>query len=543
MPDPRPAELICPSCRERYPAGGSFCPQDGSRLVASAGESSLVGQVLANRYRIVRKIGEGGMGEVFEAQHVYIDKRYAIKTLRPDITTNPEAITRFHQEARSASTIGHENIVEIDDFGRLPDGGVYLAMEFLDGESLAERMKHGPALQRREKLDILIQVCSGLAAAHDKGIVHRDMKPENVFLAKKGERVVVKVLDFGIAKVTSDNAHERLTQTGTIFGTPFYMSPEQALGKDLDGRTDIYSVGVILYEVFAGKVPFEGESFMGILSQHITARPTPPSEAAPYRDVPPGVERAILRALAKEPAERWQSMHELAAELERLRDEAGGEPGSTRARTAARPARTAARPADVVLEPELAPYEPIAMQPATLAAAREHEPQPEADLAPVELEEPRRPSQPLPVPAAAHATHRLVVILVVGLLLVGGASLLAVLADLPRHRPRETRRATTAASLAPGAQSSLPTSEVVIDSVPTGAKVFADGRVIAETPDAIKVPSGRTLEVLIRKDGFVPKQIVLDPSRDPKLVVRLERERHGGAPLHHGAHPSPHAPE
>src|SRR5262249_45700829 len=128
----------------------------------------------ADRYRILRKLGEGGMGEVFEAQHVYIDKRYAIKTLRPEITTNPDAVTRFHQEARSASTIGHENIVEIDDFGRLPDGGVYLAMEFLEGGSLGDRMKNGPTLTLAEKLDVMIQVCRGLAAAHEKGIVHRD---------------------------------------------------------------------------------------------------------------------------------------------------------------------------------------------------------------------------------------------------------------------------------------------------------------------------------------------------------------------------------
>jgi serine/threonine-protein kinase len=342
MPDPQQAVLACPSCREQYPAGVTFCPKDGAQLVTGPVEQpTLIGTVLAERYRIVRKIGEGGMGEVFEAQHVYIDKRYAIKTLRPEITTSPEAIARFHQEARSASTIGHENIVSIDDFGRLPDGGVYLAMEFLEGESLADRMKKGSALGYAEKLEVMAQVCRGLAAAHEKGIVHRDMKPENIFLARKGDRVVVKVLDFGIAKVTSDNAHDRLTQTGSIFGTPFYMSPEQALGKALDGRTDIYSVGVILYEVFTGRVPFVGESFMGILSQHITKAPPRPRDTAPFRHVPDEIEHVILRALAKDPAARFASMHELGDELERLLGAEPSEPlpAPTRAHPAARSGR------------------------------------------------------------------------------------------------------------------------------------------------------------------------------------------------------------
>ena len=295
--------LVCPTCGERSAAGLRFCPQDGSRLEAAPAGSppaatrkappSLVGKVLADRYRLVRKIGEGGMGEVYEAQHVYIDRRVAIKTLRAEILANPEATSRFQQEARAASTIGHENIVSIEDFGQLEGGAVYMAMEYLEGCSLAERVRRGPPLERAEILDVLRQVCRGLGAAHDKGIIHRDMKPENIFLAR-GQReraghTAVKILDFGIAKVQHRGggaAGAQLTQTGAVFGTPFYMSPEQALGKPLDGRTDVYSVGVILYELFAGRVPFEGDSFMAILSQHITAAPLPPSRMAPPR--PPG---------------------------------------------------------------------------------------------------------------------------------------------------------------------------------------------------------------------------------------------------------------
>jgi serine/threonine-protein kinase len=309
--------MICPACNSRYEEGGAFCSRDGTPLVRDpqANKEDLVGQILADRYRVVRLVGEGGMGQVFEAQHVNINKRFAVKLLRPEIVSNAEAVQRFRQEAWSASSIGHENIIEIEDFATLPSGAVYLAMEFLVGESLAERMREETALGFAEALDIVLQVASGLGAAHDKGIVHRDMKPENIFLAQKHGRAIVKILDFGIAKVSGADGNKSLTRTGTIFGTPHYMSPEQALGKPLDHRADIYSVGVIMYELFTGRVPFEAESFMGILTKHITSTPKPPREMAPERDIPPEMEAVILRAMAKEPDERYQSMGELLQAL------------------------------------------------------------------------------------------------------------------------------------------------------------------------------------------------------------------------------------
>ncbi len=311
------AQKVCPACNSRYEAEVAFCSRDGTPLVhdPNAGKSDLVGQVIADRYRVMRLIGEGGMGQVYEAQHVNINRRFALKLLRPEIVSNPEAVARFRQEAWSASSIGHENIIEIDDFATLPNGSVYLAMEYLQGRALSERMRAEPRLQLDEALAILLQVCSGLSAAHEKGIVHRDMKPENVFLAHKYGRVVVKILDFGIAKVAGAEGSQSLTRTGTIFGTPHYMSPEQALGRPLDQRADIYSVGVIMYEVFTGRVPFEAESFMGILTKPITAQPSPPRELAPERDIPPEIEAVILKAMEKEASARQQSMSELLAEL------------------------------------------------------------------------------------------------------------------------------------------------------------------------------------------------------------------------------------
>jgi tRNA A-37 threonylcarbamoyl transferase component Bud32 len=279
----------------------------------------MIGQILDGRYRLTVRLGEGGMGEVYAAEHVHIEKHVAIKLLRSEILTNQEAVTRFRQEARSASSIGHRNIITIEDFGQLPDGRIYLAMELLNGAPLSELLKTAQPPERL--LHILIQTGHGLSAAHKKGIVHRDMKPENVFVTFTPEgEAVPKLLDFGIAKVSGADGNNHLTRTGTIFGTPFYMAPEQALGQNVDHRADIYAMGVIMYEVFGGAVPFQGESFMGILTQHITAEPKSPALMAAEhgRALPPGVEEIILRAMRKDPAHRYQTMDELVAELTRV---------------------------------------------------------------------------------------------------------------------------------------------------------------------------------------------------------------------------------
>jgi serine/threonine-protein kinase len=277
---------------------------------------SLVGQVLDGRYRLVRKLGEGGMGEVYAADHVHIEKHFAVKLLRPEIVSNREAVQRFRQEARSSSSIGHRNIIAIEDFGDLPDGRIYMCMELLDGAPLNDMIQQPMPVDRL--LNILIQTGHGLAAAHAKQIIHRDMKPENIFVTRgpAGEDIP-KLLDFGIAKVAGNDGQNNLTRTGTIFGTPFYMAPEQALGNPVDARTDIYAVGVIMYEVFAGSLPFQGESFMGILTQHITTEPEPVAQRAAKanRQLPQGLAELITRAMQKNPAQRFQTMDELVNAL------------------------------------------------------------------------------------------------------------------------------------------------------------------------------------------------------------------------------------
>ena len=288
----------------------------GSGPQLAAADDPMIGQVLDGRYQVLRKLGEGGMGEVYAARHIRLGKEVALKLLRHEIVSNQEAVKRFEQEARSASSIGHKNIISLLDSGELPDGRIYLSMELLEGAPLNELIL--TPLGPDRLLNILIQTGHGLAAAHKKGIVHRDMKPENVFvtITPEGEDVA-KILDFGIAKVSGADGNNHLTKTGTIFGTPFYMAPEQALGQNVDQRADVYAVGVIMYECFCGSVPFQGESFMGILTQHITAEPKPPSRMAAEhgRSLPPGIEDIILHAMRKDPEQRYQSMDELIGAL------------------------------------------------------------------------------------------------------------------------------------------------------------------------------------------------------------------------------------
>ncbi len=289
------------------PASGSF-PQ-------APAAPSLVGEVIDGRYRIFKKLGEGGMGEVYAAEHVHIDKKFALKLLKAEIVTNAEAVKRFQQEARSSSSIKHRNIIAVEDFGRLPDGRIYMCMELLGGSALNDMIQQPMAVDRL--LNLLIQSGHGLAAAHAKGIVHRDMKPENIYVTQDASGDVPKLLDFGIAKVAGNDGQNNLTRTGTIFGTPFYMAPEQALGNPVDARTDIYAMGVIMYECFAGTLPFQGESFMGLLTQHITTEPEPVAQRAARagRPLPMGLAEIITRCMQKDPKQRYQTMDELVNAL------------------------------------------------------------------------------------------------------------------------------------------------------------------------------------------------------------------------------------
>ena len=283
----------------------------------------LVGTVLAERYAIVRKIGEGGMGAVYEARHAIIGKRVAVKVLLEKFLENQELIARLLQEARLASSIGHENIVDVTDYGTTSDGRAFVVMEFLDGEALAQLVMRDAPLPVERSLSIVRQVCSALSAAHAKGIVHRDVKPENIYLVRRGDIDFVKVVDFGVSKAVHSRDEgvdmQRLTRTGTVLGTPLYMSPEQARGgDDVDHRADIWSAGLMLYECLTGEVPFRANNYLGVISQVLTQETVPPSQLRPELGIPAAVDRVVMRALEKDRDKRYQQMAEFEHDVERL---------------------------------------------------------------------------------------------------------------------------------------------------------------------------------------------------------------------------------
>jgi Serine/threonine protein kinase len=269
-----------------------------------------VGQTIGN-YTITAKLGEGGMGVVYLAEHPVIGRKVAMKAIHPELSRNPEVVSRFVTEAKSVNQIGNEHIVDIHDFGTTPDGDFYFIMEFLQGESLADRMKREAPLDPARALNIAAQVADALAASHAHGIIHRDLKPENIFLIHKGgTNDFVKVLDFGLAKLTlgADKVSHK-TRTGSVMGTPYYMSPEQCEGRpNIDHRADVYSLGIILFEMLTRQVPFTGEGYGEIIVKHITTPVPSPREFNPRLSA--AHEAILMRALAKNRDERFQGMED-----------------------------------------------------------------------------------------------------------------------------------------------------------------------------------------------------------------------------------------
>ena len=285
----------CGGCAAEVLLEDTFCPRCGAPVT-----DPFIGVVVGERYRIVSRIGVGGMGAVYRAEHTMMRRDLAIKVLLPELGGKEEFARRFEREAESASRLTHPNIITVTDFGRTAEGSLFLAMEFLAGESLSDAIKAGPMPLGRS-LAIMRQMLRALEHAHAAGVVHRDLKPENIMLVEReGQRDVVKILDFGIAKVTQpQSGGEALTQAGVIFGTPEYLSPEQALGEAVDARADIYAAGIILYEMLAGRRPFENEDKVKIISMHLSHAPPRMREVSPTVDVPLPLEQAIMQSLEK----------------------------------------------------------------------------------------------------------------------------------------------------------------------------------------------------------------------------------------------------
>ncbi len=308
---------ICPQCQTQFPDDIDFCSNDGMKLRAQREdkEDPMLGKVLDGRWIIDSKLGEGGMGSVYLGRQRSVNRAVAIKTLRPELVTNDEFVDRFFREAQIATTINHPNCVTILDFGQAENDLLFLAMEYLEGMPLSDRLEEGPPLTLDEILTIGDEIAAALEAAHSHGIIHRDLKPDNVFLQKTPNGGMhSKLLDFGIAK--DSNASTQFTRTGQIFGTPDYMSPEQCSGSELDGRSDLYSLGCIFYEMLCGRPPFENANSMAILMAHVTERPRPLSELT---SLPLPVEQLVLRLLSKEPDARHADASALRKDLMSVR--------------------------------------------------------------------------------------------------------------------------------------------------------------------------------------------------------------------------------
>jgi len=301
--------------------GGSAGASTSSGAVAMP---EVIGTTLSGRYLVTRKIGQGGMGAVYEATHTIINKRVAVKVLLEKYAQREALVRRLKQEAQLASSVDNEHIISVTDFGTTEDGRTFVVMEYLEGESLAECLSRETKLPEQRILRLISQAASALAAAHAKGIVHRDIKPENLFILRRKDADFVKVVDFGISKSLRASGEEeettRLTQTGMVLGTPLYMSPEQARGDDeLDHRVDVYALGVIMYEAATGRVPFVGNNYLSVISQVLNEEPKPLRELSP--ELSEEFEAVVLKAMSKDVNERYASANDMLADVNALLDD------------------------------------------------------------------------------------------------------------------------------------------------------------------------------------------------------------------------------
>jgi serine/threonine-protein kinase len=428
-------------------------------------------------YTVEHRLGAGAFGVVYKASHPVIGKDVAIKVLSLTFSVDPEASTRFVAEARAVNQIRHRHIIDIFSFGKLPDGRQYYVMEYLDGEPMDALLERERRLPLPRLLPILRGIAKALDAAHAKQIAHRDLKPENVFLARDEAGVFPKLLDFGIAKLMgAEPGMTAKTRSGIAVGTPYYMSPEQARGRELDHRTDIYSFGVLVYLALTGTYPFDGDDHISILMQHVTADPEAPSARVP--ELPAGVDEIVLQLLQKDPAARPDNLRTAVAALERA---AGMAPSLESG-----PVAVAAAPTAFVETPR------------------------------------RRPRAWVAIP-------------VIAALLVIGVGVLALTGKHEQETPAEPPPAPVVVRPAPPP----PTPKVAppvtfeISGVPERSTVLVAGKVIGTAPGPVQLPQGTQAVVLVvQADGYQPRSTIVVPDHDQPLALTLERKptRHGSKP-------------
>lgn len=314
--------MRCPRCGQHFSSEGRYCPFDREPLVRAADwdptGDPMLGLTIDRRYCVEAVIGEGGMGRVYRVQHISLGKRFALKALRKDLASDEEIAARFIHEARTAASVTHPGLVQILDFGQLPTGQAYFVMELLDGVPLSALLRRHGTISPMRAVKLAEKVAEALAAAHDAGVVHRDLKPDNIQVRVLDQHDEIKIVDFGLAKVVGGT---RLTRDGIVFGTPYYMSPEQASGEATDHRADIYALGVLLYELLTGRVPFEADTYTGVLTKHIYLKPVPPSKLLGIPGQLECLEEIVLRCLEKDPARRFAKLTELVTALRAIPEE------------------------------------------------------------------------------------------------------------------------------------------------------------------------------------------------------------------------------
>ena len=469
-----------------------------------------VGQVIGN-YKLTAKLGEGGMGVVYLGEHPVIGKKVAMKAIHPELARNPEVVSRFVMEAKAVNQIGHEHIVDIGDFGNTPEGDFYFIMEYLQGESLADRLKREIILSQGRALKIAAQVADALGASHEHGIIHRDLKPENIFLiARRGNPDFVKVLDFGLAKLTqTEEKVTHKTRAGSVMGTPYYMSPEQGEGKvQIDHRADIYSLGIILFEMLTGKVPFGGEGYGEIIVKHITHQA--PSARKINPAISAAVEMVLFQALAKDRDDRFQTMHEFREALLDPEGYLAGAPsvgmpteltGVTRlAAPMARRDMTFDSTVDFGAVPGSGVVGNITMGPSTFRHGV-------GQVAPT-------PRQPTLAPKSGQK---------VVLTIMGGVALAGLAIVMAGRTKRETRRFNTA-NAGQSTAAKYPTAvRVNFSSDPDGAIVTrADGAELGRTPLSLEIPySDSTVQFVLRKPGYEDKVMLIVPNLPAPIFATL----------------------